>query len=143
MKKKVGFHLQQLYLINWCFFPYVYMIRANVIIVLTVLRKMMNTNEQYLSGPLLWIGISLGVIFAIYFYTPFPLSIPLAITAFIFLNFYLRKKVVKKMNTIGNTTGSSNASSLIYSCINCGTRHNETACPKCGSKMKKADFHRF
>jgi hypothetical protein len=42
---------------------------------------MMNTNEQYLSGPLLWIGISLGVIFAIYFYTPFPLSIPLAITA--------------------------------------------------------------
>jgi uncharacterized paraquat-inducible protein A len=121
----------------------VYDKRANVIIVLTVLRKMMNTNEQYLSGPLLWIGISLGVIFAIYFYTPFPLSIPLAITAFIFLNFYLRKKVVKKMNTIGNTTGSSNASSLIYSCINCGTRHNETACPKCGSKMKKADFHRF
>jgi hypothetical protein len=30
----------------------------------------MNNNEQYLSGPLLWIGISLGVIFAILFYTP-------------------------------------------------------------------------
>ena len=58
------------------------------------------------------------------------------------LNF-LQKKVIKRMNTIGNTTGSSNASSLIHSCINCGTRHNETACPKCGSKMKKADFHRF
>jgi hypothetical protein len=71
----------------------------------------MNTNEQYLSGPLLWIGISLGVIFAILFYTPFPLSIP------------------------------SNSSS--YSCINCGTRHNEIACPKCGSKMKRADFHKF
>ncbi len=105
----------------------------------------MNTNEQSLSEPLLWISISLGVIFAIIFYTPFPLSIPLAITAFIFLNFYLRKKVVKRMNTMfGNTiSSSSNSSSLIYSCINCGTRHNETVCPKCGSKMKKADFHRF
>jgi hypothetical protein len=111
-----------------------------------VLRKTMNTNEQYLSGPLLWIGISLGVIYAIIFYTPFPLSIPLAVIAFIFLNFYLRKKVVKRMNTMfGNTISSSNNSSfsLTYSCISCGTRHNETACPKCGSKMKKADFHRF
>ena len=53
---------------------------------------MMNTNEQYLSERLLWIGISLGVIFAIYFYTPFPLSIPLAITAFHFLKLLFEKK---------------------------------------------------
>ena len=96
----------------------------------------MNTNEQYLSGSLLWVGISLGIIFAILFYTPFPLSIPLAITAFILLNFHFRKKVIKRMNTMfGN---SSN-----YSCVNCGTRHNETTCPKCGSKMKRAEFHKF
>jgi hypothetical protein len=96
----------------------------------------MNTNEQYLSGPLLWIGISLGVIFAILFYTPFPLSIPLAIAAFILLNFHFRKKVIKRMNAMfGN--------SISYSYINRGTRHNEIACPKCGSKMKRADFHKF
>jgi len=83
----------------------------------------MNTNEQYLSGPLLWIAISLGVIFAILFYTPFPLSIPLAIAAFILLNFYFRKKVIKRMNPMfGN-------SSRISSCINWGTRHSEIACP--------------
>jgi hypothetical protein len=96
----------------------------------------MNTNEQYLSGPLLWIGISLGVIFAILFYTPFPLSIPLVIAAFILLNFHFRKKVIKRMNTIFGNSSS-------YSCINCGTGHNEIACPKCGSKMKRADFHKF
>ena len=96
----------------------------------------MNTNEQYLSGPLLWIGISLGVIFAILFYTPFPLSIPLAITALVLLNFHFRKKVIKRMNTMSDNSSS-------YSCINCGTRHNETACPICGSKMKRADFHKF
>jgi predicted RNA-binding Zn-ribbon protein involved in translation (DUF1610 family) len=97
----------------------------------------MNTNEQYLSGPLLWIGISLGIIFAILFYTPFPLSIPLAITAFILLNFHLRKKVIKRMNAMFGNLSSS------YSCINCGRRHNEIVCPKCGSKIKRADFHRF
>lgn len=97
----------------------------------------MNTNEQYISGPLLWIGISLGIIFAILLYTPFPLSIPLAITAFILLNFRFRKKVIKRMNAKFVNSSSS------YSCINCGTRHNEIACPKCGSKMKRADFHRF
>jgi hypothetical protein len=96
----------------------------------------MNTNEQYLSGPLLWIGISLGVIFAILFYTPFPLSIPLAIATFILLNFHFRKKVIKRMNTMFGNSSS-------YSCINCGTRHNEIACPKYGSKMKRADFHKF
>jgi hypothetical protein len=96
----------------------------------------MNTNEQYLSGPLLWIGISLGVIFAILFYTPFPLSIPLAIAAFISLNFHFRKKVIKRMYTMFGNSSS-------YSCINCGTRHNEIACPKCGSKMKRADFDKF
>ena len=94
----------------------------------------MNTNEQYISGPLLWIGISLGVIFAILFYTPFPLSIPLAITAFVLLNFHFRKKVIKRMNAMFGNSSS-------YSCINCGTRHNETACPKCGSKTKRANFH--
>jgi len=106
----------------------------------------MNNNEQYLSGPLLWIGISLGVIFAILYYIPFPLSIPLAIAAFVLLNFYFRKKILKRMNTMfGNTSSNSSfsSSSLSYSCINCGTGHNETACPKCGSKMKRADFHRF
>jgi hypothetical protein len=67
----------------------------------------MNTNEQYLSGPLLWIGISLGIIFAILFYTPFPLSIPLAITAFILLNFHFRKKVIKRMNAMFGNSSSS------------------------------------
>ena len=24
-----------------------------------------------------------------------------------------------------------------YYCMNCGTKHNQAACPKCGSKMKR------
>jgi hypothetical protein len=100
----------------------------------------MNTNEQYLFGRLLWIGISLGIIFAILLYSPFPLSIVLAITTFILLNFYIRRKVIKRVNTKFGSTSSYSSSSLRYSCINCGTNHNEIACPECGSKMKRADF---
>jgi len=50
---------------------------------------------------------------------------------------HISARIVKRMNTMYDNSSSS------YSCINCGTRHNETACPKCGSKMKRADFHRF
>ena len=34
-------------------------ISINVIIVLIALRKIMSTNEQYLSRPLLWLGVVL------------------------------------------------------------------------------------
>lgn len=27
--------------------------------------------------------------------------------------------------------------SVKYYCMNCGTKHKEVACPKCGSKMKR------
>jgi len=100
----------------------------------------LNNNEEYLSGPLLWIGLSLGVVFAILFYAPFPLSIPLSIAVFILMNFYLRKMVIKRMNRIAGSSNSSTSSSRYYSCINCGASHNQIACPKCGSKMKRANF---
>jgi hypothetical protein len=102
----------------------------------------LNTNEQYLSGPLLWIGLSLGVVFAVLFYAPFPLSIPLAVAGFVLTNFYLKKRLVKRMNMISDRRRSSSGpQSFNYSCINCGTNHSQIACPKCGSKMKRANFH--
>ncbi len=29
---------------------------------------------------------------------------------------------------------------ISYYCMNCGTKHNQISCPKCGSKLKKAGF---
>ena len=48
-----------------------------------------------------------------------------------------QKKVIKRMDPMSGNSSSS------YSCINCGTRHNQIACPNCGSKMKRAEFHKF
>ena len=72
----------------------------------------MNANEQYLFGPLFWIGISLGIIFAILFYIPYPLSIILAIAAFILLNFYFRKKVINRVNKKFGSASRYSSSSL-------------------------------
>jgi 4-hydroxybenzoate polyprenyltransferase len=97
-------------------------------------------GEEYLSQHLLWISISLGIVFAILSYVPFPFSIPIAIASFFIVIFYLRKKVVKRINKrarmLGNSSNNANQS-LNYYCISCGTKHNEAACPICGSKGKR------
>jgi 4-hydroxybenzoate polyprenyltransferase len=97
-------------------------------------------GEQYLSQHLLWIGISLGIVFAILSYVPFPFSIPITIASFFIVIFYLRKKVVKRINKrvrmFGNCSNNTNQS-LNYYCMSCGTKHNEAACPICGSKAKR------
>jgi rubrerythrin len=39
--------------------------------------------------------------------------------------------------TFGSMSSMFGDNSLNYYCMNCGTKHKEAACPKCGSKMKK------
>jgi rubrerythrin len=52
------------------------------------------------------------------------------------LSFYMRKRALRRMGISGTTTMFGN-SSLSYYCMSCGTKHNQAACPKCGSKMKR------
>jgi hypothetical protein len=40
------------------------------------------------------------------------------------------------LDTLGSTTSSSGQ--VKYYCMSCGNEHREIACPKCGSKMKRA-----
>jgi predicted RNA-binding Zn-ribbon protein involved in translation (DUF1610 family) len=96
-------------------------------------------GQEYLSQNLLWIGISLGIVFAILSYVPFPFSIPSAIASFFIVIFYLRKRVIKRIKNKARMFRSSNNNnqSLNYYCMTCGTKHNDAACPKCGSKAKR------
>jgi hypothetical protein len=41
-----------------------------------------------------------------------------------------------RMGMSGTTTMFGN-SVLNYYCMSCGTKHNQAACPRCGSKMKR------
>ena len=98
------------------------------------------SGQEYLSQNLLWIGISLGIVFAVLSYIPFPFSIPFAIASFFIVIFYLRKKVIKRINSkarMFDGSNNNNNQSLNYYCMACGVKHNEAACPKCGSKAKR------
>ena len=98
------------------------------------------SGQEYLSQYLLWIGISLGIVFTVLSYVPFPFSIPFAIASFFIVIFYLRKKVIKRINSKArmlDRSDNNNNQSLNYYCMACGAKHNEAACPKCGSKAKR------
>ena len=99
----------------------------------------MSSNRDFLSQQLLWIAISLGISLAISLFIPFPFSLPIIIAVFILLSFYMRKRALKKMGLSGSSMfgGYSSGSSLSDHCMSCGTKHNQAACPRCGSKMKR------
>jgi len=100
-----------------------------------------NNNKQYLLNQLVWLAISFGISLTLSILLPFPLSLAVMFGVFILLNMYMRRIMLKRMNAIGGSMSSmlntSNGSSLKYYCMACGTQHKETACPKCGSKMKR------
>ena len=59
----------------------------------------------------------------------------------------MRKRMMQRMGMggrgggLGGLFGSSmyQGSSINYYCMSCGAKHNDAACPKCGSKIKKID----
>ena len=44
-----------------------------------------------------------------------------------------------RMSGIFNSA-SYDRSLVKYYCLSCGTKHKQTACPKCGSKIKRVGF---
>ena len=99
----------------------------------------LSKNKDFISQQLLWIAISLGISLAISLFIPFPFSLPIIIAVFILLSFYMRKRALKKMGLSSSSMfgGYGSGSSLSYYCMSCGTNHNQSACPRCGSKMKR------
>ena len=99
----------------------------------------LSNNRDFLSQQLMWIGISLVISLAISFIVPFPYSLPIIIGVFILLSFYVRQRAMKRMGMSGTSMfgGYNSGSTLSYYCMNCETKHNQVACPKCGSKMKR------
>ncbi len=85
----------------------------------------------------MWMGIYLGIALAISFVVPFPYSLPVIIGAVVVLSLFIRRRMFKKMGYSGAGMFGGSGSSVRYYCMSCGAKHNEIACPKCGSKMKR------
>jgi hypothetical protein len=92
----------------------------------------------------MWIGISIAISLALAFILPFPFDIIAIIGVFLSINYFIRQRQMRKMGLnawsfFGSASGSRKQG-VNYYCINCGTEHNQAACPNCGSKSKKARF---
>jgi hypothetical protein len=90
---------------------------------------------------MIWLAISLGISLALSILLPFPYSIIAMIVAFIGMNYFIRQRQMRKMGTRGSSlfgAGSMFGQRTIeYYCISCGIKHDERACPNCGSNMKR------
>ena len=79
---------------------------------------------------LIFLFVSLGISIGLQMILPFPYGLVAAIGLFIAFPFLLRRQYMNRMRGYGggSSTGSSN------------NRHRGGSCPRCGSKMQRADF---
>jgi len=97
-------------------------------------------NRQFFVNQLIWIGISLGISLAISIILPFPVSLVVIISVFILLSTYLRKIMIRRIGAgkgLGILNPGIGSGKVKYYCMSCETQHNQLACPRCGSKMKR------
>lgn len=116
-------------------------------------------RKQLVLNQLKWTAIYLAVAFIITLFLPFPADLALALIAFLILGWYRRLLLLRKAglkNPTSTFTGfefkkikelyksdisdsiDDSQSKVKYYCMKCGYEHREIACPKCGSKMKRA-----
>jgi len=103
------------------------------------------STKTFLKVQLMWLAISLGISIAISALVPFPLSIVAIFGVFLAMGYYIRRRQLQRLGAAGGadpfaSMSSSGATVVDYLCMNCGIKHKEISCPKCGSKSKRASF---
>ena len=83
---------------------------------------------------------------------PFPYGLGAALAIFIALPLFMRRRYMSRMRGYGGDSGSGGgggffgmgsqegASKVRYVCLVCNNKHKGGSCPRCGSKMQRADF---
>ena len=107
-------------------------------------------TKRFLQTQMIWIAISLAISLALSFLLPFPLSLVTIIGVFLAMNYYIRRWQMRRMGMMSGSAngggfgslfgGSGGGGGVSYACIVCGQRFKGRECPRCGSKMKRADF---
>ncbi len=104
-----------------------------------------RNKKSTLANQLNWMAIYIGVSIGISFVVPFPLSLLFLFIAILGIDYVRARHLMKKIG-VSNIREIFRSFSnpqvgyqpLKYFCMNCGNEHREIACPKCGSKMKRA-----
>ncbi|RNJ77251.1 MAG: hypothetical protein EB830_02300 [Nitrosopumilus sp. H13] len=108
---------------------------------------MVRTVLFQFSSYLVFLFASLAVSIALQWILPFPFGLGAALAIFVVFPFLLRKRYMSRMGGYGSGTGggffgmgSQGSSSIKYVCLVCNNKHKGGTCPRCGSKMQRADF---
>lgn len=99
---------------------------------------------------LIFLFASLAVSIGLQIILPFPFGLGAALAIFIALPLFLRKRSMSKMRGYGNDSGvgggffgmgsQGSSTGVKYVCLVCSNKHKGGSCPRCGSKMQRADF---
>jgi|SRR4030095_4203991 hypothetical protein len=99
-----------------------------------------RVNRSYILHLLKWLGVYLGISIGLSLLIPFPMSFIAFLGVFIVIQF-VRRYLGSGINQYGGFFGQPSSvlgfKPLKYYCMSCGQQHNQKACPKCGSKMKR------
>ena len=98
---------------------------------------------NWIGQQMAWIMVSLAISLALTYFLGWWGIIP-AIGIFIAISYYLRRRALARMGMgggggFGGMLGGGGGG-INYICISCGHKFKGGACPRCGSKMRKADF---
>ena len=95
---------------------------------------------NWIGQQMAWIMVSLAISLALTLWLGWIGIIP-AIAIFVGISYYMRRRAMARMGMGGGGFGGMlGGGGVNYICISCGQRFKGGACPRCGSKMKKADF---
>ena len=95
------------------------------------------------------IGLQIGLG---YLGVPWYISIGAVMAIFILLPMIMRRRQMSRMGSYGSDSGSGSGGGFFgmgsqgssggvrYVCLVCNNKHKGGTCPRCGSKMQKADF---
>ena len=98
---------------------------------------------------LIFLFASLAVSIGLQLVLPFPYGLGAALAIFIIFPLLLRKRYMARMKGSGGSGfglggggffGQGSGSGVRYVCLTCNHRFKGGECPRCGSKMKRADF---
>ena len=103
--------------------------------------------KVYLVFLLASLAISIGLQMIL----PFPYGLAAALGIFIVFPLFLRRRYMSRMRGYGGDSGARGGgffgmgsqretSTVKYVCLVCSNKHKGGSCPRCGSKMQRADF---
>ncbi len=101
-------------------------------------------------GASLVFSIGLQIVLG-YLGVPWFISIGLVMAIFILLPMYMRRRQMGQMGNYGGSSsgagggffgsgGQGDSGNVRYVCLVCNNKHKGGSCPRCGSKMQRADF---